>query len=94
MVELPPVAFKLYPLPAPTMNLSLRFGILNVDDPLPLPNVVPTMVNKVAKSVLLIAVPSHNIKPSGGDPTAPDQITIPPIGVPPYRLTPEPSSST
>ena len=60
------------------MNLSLRFGILNVDDPLP-------DSNNLSKLVLLIAVPSHKIKPSGGDATAPDQITIPPIGVPPWE---------
>ena len=44
---------------APTINLSLKSGILNVDDPFPDPCVVPTTVNRAAYVVLLIAEPSH-----------------------------------
>ena len=46
-------------LVAPTTNLSLKSGRLNVLDPFPAPCVVPTMVNRAAYVVLLTADPSH-----------------------------------
>ena len=44
---------------APSTNLSLKSGMLNVDDPFPEPCVVPTIEYKAAYVVLLIADPSH-----------------------------------
>ena len=44
---------------APSINLSLKSGILNVDDPFPEPCVVPTTANRAAYVDLLIAEPSH-----------------------------------
>ena len=52
--EVSPVLFE-----EPTTNLSLKSGMLNVEDPFPEPCVVPTIAKRAAYVDLLIAEPSH-----------------------------------
>ena len=69
-------------LDAPTTNLSLKSGKLNVDDPFPAPCVVPTIAYRAAYVVLLTADPSHKKYPEGRELALPDQETICPTGAP------------
>ena len=62
-------------LDAPTTNLSLKSGILNVDDPSPTPCIVPRTSYKTAYVDLLIAEPSHKRYPAGRELALPDQAT-------------------
>ena len=52
-------------VPAPSINLFLRLGKLNVVLPSPEPYVVPITSNKFWYCVLLTAWPSHSKNPSG-----------------------------
>ena len=63
-------------LDAPTTNLFLKSGKLNVDDPFPTPCVVPTTVKRAAYVVLLTADPSHKKYPVGRELALPDQAII------------------